>query len=223
MVAQNYQVLRYRQRRRERFAGGPERLPRLPPINGRQGERRPDQRGITTTRWQTLLRALLNRPDLRPRRRRRGQKPKEQEEMPKSTKPPNPKKLPREHWKDQPDDQDYPAATDYLTLLVSEGTAAALVGRLRKASVVHRKAKDLLRASRLPLLPPDNAHVRQDLDKVQQGQQLSPVLLVCGSLANDVALTVADGYHRICASYTIDEDADIPCRIVPPTAPARAR
>jgi hypothetical protein len=22
-----------------------------------------------------------------------------------------------------------------------------------------------------------------------------------------------DGYHRICASYQLDEDADIPCRI----------
>jgi hypothetical protein len=29
-----------------------------------------------------------------------------------------------------------------------------------------------------------------------------------------VALTIADGYHRICASYLIDENADIPCRIV---------
>jgi hypothetical protein len=26
-------------------------------------------------------------------------------------------------------------------------------------------------------------------------------------------LIVADGYHRICASYHLDEDADIPCRI----------
>jgi len=28
-----------------------------------------------------------------------------------------------------------------------------------------------------------------------------------------VPLIVADGYHRICASYHLDEDADIPCRI----------
>jgi hypothetical protein len=28
-----------------------------------------------------------------------------------------------------------------------------------------------------------------------------------------VPLTVADGFHRICASYHLDEDADIPCRI----------
>jgi hypothetical protein len=26
-------------------------------------------------------------------------------------------------------------------------------------------------------------------------------------------LQIADGYHRICASYHLDEDADIPCRM----------
>jgi hypothetical protein len=149
---------------------------------------------------------------------RNGVKPEEQDVMPKSTKAPDPRKLPQEHWKEQPDDHDYPAATDYLTLLVSEDTAGALVERLRKGAVMHRKAKDLLRASRLPLLSLDNAHVRQDLDKVQRGQLLSPVLLVCGSLSDDVPLTVADDYQRICASYTIDEDADIPCRLVAPGA-----
>jgi hypothetical protein len=25
---------------------------------------------------------------------------------------------------------------------------------------------------------------------------------------------VADGYHRICASYHLDEDTEIPCRMV---------
>jgi len=29
-----------------------------------------------------------------------------------------------------------------------------------------------------------------------------------------LTLIVADGYHRICASYHLDEDADIPCRLV---------
>jgi len=28
------------------------------------------------------------------------------------------------------------------------------------------------------------------------------------------ALTIADGYHRVCASHDLDEDADIPCHIV---------
>jgi hypothetical protein len=29
-----------------------------------------------------------------------------------------------------------------------------------------------------------------------------------------VPLHIADGYHRVCASYYLDEDTDIPCRIV---------
>ena len=40
------------------------------------------------------------------------------------------------------------------------------------------------------------------------------MLVVRGHLGAAVPLTVADGYHRICGSYHLDEDADIPCRIV---------
>ncbi len=57
-------------------------------------------------------------------------------------------------------------------------------------------------------------HVVNDLKKVKGGDHLSPVLLVRGRLGAGVPLTVADGYHRICAGYHLDEDADIPCRIV---------
>jgi len=57
-------------------------------------------------------------------------------------------------------------------------------------------------------------HVAKDLKGVARGQRLSPVLLVRGRGAQAVPLIVADGYHRICASYHLDEDADIPCRIV---------
>jgi hypothetical protein len=130
-----------------------------------------------------------------------------------------------EHWGKEPDEQDYPAAADYLSLLLPETAARATVKRLEGAPLVTRKAKDLLRASRLALLPENNPHVKGDLRKVAQGKPLSPVLLVRGALATDVALTVADGYHRICASYHLDENADIPCRLVdlaPGTAPRRA-
>jgi len=120
----------------------------------------------------------------------------------------------REHWKEEPDDHDYPAAADYLSLLLSEASAREVSDRLRAAPLMRRKAKDLLRASRLPVLDTDNFHVAADLEKVKKGRPLSPVLLVRGGLGDDVALTVADGYHRICASHHLDEDADIPCRIV---------
>jgi hypothetical protein len=119
----------------------------------------------------------------------------------------------KEHWKEEPDDHDYPAAQDYLSLLLSDAAAKTLSDRLRTAPLMRRKAKDLLRASRLAILGADNFHVAADLEKVKRGRPLSPVLLVRGRLGAGVDLTVADGYHRICASHHVDEDADIPCRM----------
>lgn len=118
------------------------------------------------------------------------------------------------HWKDEPDDHDYPAAHDYLTLLLGEDKADAIVELLRRTPLVHRKAKDLLRASELAALDGNNVHVAKDLAKVHDGKLLSPVLLVRGQAGAGIALIVADGYHRICASYHLDEDADIPCKLV---------
>ena len=59
----------------------------------------------------------------------------------------------------------------------------------------------------------DNPHVSSDLMKVKDGEKLSPVLLVRGDMKLPAPLQVADGYHRICASYHLDENADIPCRM----------
>jgi hypothetical protein len=76
-----------------------------------------------------------------------------------------------------------------------------------------------------PKLPPDNVHVAKDLAEVKKGRLLSPVLLIRGRLDANFPLTVADGYHRICASYHLNEDADIPCRIAdwPAARPAKPR
>lgn len=119
-----------------------------------------------------------------------------------------------EHWKPGPEPHDFPAAADYLSLLFPAEVAAGLVEALREVEKVDRKAKDLLRAGRLPLLPEDDPRVARDLKAVARGERLSPVLLVRGRGGDSVPLIVADGYHRICASYHLDEDADIPCRIV---------
>ena len=51
-------------------------------------------------------------------------------------------------------------------------------------------------------------------EEVASGQRLSPVLLVRGQAKKGLPLLVADGYHRICASYHLNENADIPCRLV---------
>jgi hypothetical protein len=119
-----------------------------------------------------------------------------------------------EIWKSRPEDHDFPAALDYLTLLMEEKAARKLVAQLRKAPTITKKAKDLLRASRLPLLPRDNIHVAGDLKKIKKGKSLSPVLLVRGDAGQDLPLLVADGYHRICASWYRDENIPIACRIV---------
>ena len=118
-----------------------------------------------------------------------------------------------EHWKDEPEAQDFPAAESYLSLLVGPAAAAGLAKALRKERTLqHYAAKDILRAAGLPLLGPDDSEVVADLDKVKAGAKLSPVLLVWG-----IPLWVADGYHRVCASYYTDENTDIPVRIVPAT------
>ena len=116
-------------------------------------------------------------------------------------------------WKTEPDDHDYPAAGDYLALLANAETVDKLVAALKSAPIVYKKAKDILRASRLGLLPVDNPHVRSDLEKIKKAKALSPILLVRGDLATRVPLQVADGYHRVCASYHTDENTDIPRRI----------
>ena len=120
----------------------------------------------------------------------------------------------KEHWKTEPDEHDYPAAHDYLTLVMSPAAASGLVEALKIAPLLHRAAKDLLRASGLPLLPENNYHVAKDLSKIKRGQLLSPVLLVAGDASRGAHLSIADGYHRICASYFLDEAAAIPCRLV---------
>jgi hypothetical protein len=116
--------------------------------------------------------------------------------------------------KADPEQHDFPAAQSYLSLLAAEAETAVLVTALRAAGTVRYKAKDLLRAGSLPLLATDDEHVRRDLEKVARGERLSPVLLVRGRLADRRPLTVADGYHRICAAYHLDEEADVPCRVV---------
>jgi hypothetical protein len=121
--------------------------------------------------------------------------------------------MPHEHWKEEPEPQDFPAAESYLSLLVGTQAAAKLVKGLHKQrDLRHFAAKDLLRASGLPLLPDGDPEVGADLAKVRRGEKLSPVLLVEG-----IPLWIADGYHRVCASYHLDPKVEVLARIVPRT------
>ncbi len=117
-------------------------------------------------------------------------------------------------WKTSPKDKDYEGVMDFLTLLCSEKGAKNLIDRLEKAETIERAGKDILRAAQLPLLGNDDPHVNDDLKKIREGERLSPVLLIRGNLKKSHSLVIADGYHRVCASYIIDEGAPIPCRMV---------
>lgn len=113
-------------------------------------------------------------------------------------------------WLKEPEEHDFPAALDYLELLFEPEAAAGLVTQLKHAKTIQKKAKDLFRASRLPLLPMDNMHVKENLKKVKNKKKLSPILLVRGK----ERLIIADGYHRLCCSYYLTEDLEVPCRLV---------
>lgn len=115
---------------------------------------------------------------------------------------------------DDPEAHDYDAAADYLSLGADAAAVAATVDALRTAAPTLRKAKDILRAAGLTLLPASNGHVRTDLGKIADGKKLSPILLVRGDFRSGTPLQVADGYHRVCASYLTDENTAIPCRLV---------
>jgi hypothetical protein len=115
-------------------------------------------------------------------------------------------------WLADMEDHDYPAAGSYLSLLYDEAAAAKYVEQLRNAPLSKFKAKDIFRASGLSQLGISNSHVEHDREKIRAGQSLSPVLLVRS--ANHHKVTIADGYHRMCAVYSFDEDALIPCKIV---------
>ena len=115
-------------------------------------------------------------------------------------------------WLDEPEEHNYPAALSYLSLVYNEQKVSACLKKLRESKILEFKAKDIFRASGLSLLGVSNAHVEKDLKKIRSGHKLSPLLLVRDPINGKVI--IADGYHRLCAVYSYDEDAIIPCKVV---------
>jgi len=98
-------------------------------------------------------------------------------------------------------------------LLTDADEIARIVDSLKTATIELVKAKDVIRASGLPLLDRSNFHVKRDLKKIVDKKVLSPILLVRGDGAHHLNLTIADGYHRACAVYWNNEDDFIHARI----------
>jgi hypothetical protein len=122
------------------------------------------------------------------------------------------KKSPGIQWSKNPDKHDYPAALSFLSLIYEVEDAARLVKKLKRAKVIEVRATDIFRASGLSLLGLSNANVEKDKKKILDGTELSPLLLVRDSRNGRVI--VADGYHRLCAVYSFNEEAVVPCKLI---------
>jgi hypothetical protein len=116
-------------------------------------------------------------------------------------------------WRSTASPHDFPAAANYLSLLAEPKLVDEIVARLKKAEVSHYRANDILRAADLALLDMGDASVRRDLAKQLQGISWAPVMLVRGQIGLAHPLTIADGYHRVCASYHLNEDLHLPCLV----------
>jgi hypothetical protein len=117
-------------------------------------------------------------------------------------------------WNKHPDSEDFTAASRYLELVYPPAKMKRIIRAYRGMRPTMFAAKDLLRASSLPLLPDDETHVDADLKRIRKGKRLAPVILVRGNASDAAPLTIADGYHRICAVCYIAENEPIPCLLV---------
>ena len=117
-------------------------------------------------------------------------------------------------WLQKADRDDYLCAAEFLCLLANDADARAMVKALKNAKTQTKKTRDILRASGLPLLSADDANVREHMTQLRHGETLSPVLLVRGDFIAGAPLTIADGYHRVCAAHLMDDDAEVCCKVI---------
>ncbi len=133
---------------------------------------------------------------------------------------------PKIKWQAAPSEKNLAAARSYLNLLFTDPQVAQLLRSLKRVPVRRFEAKDLLRASQTHLLKKKNKKVRDTLKDIKKGHAISPVLLVRGNGTTGVTLTIADGQHRICASWHWDEDCPIAACLAPlprSAAPSKRR
>lgn len=126
---------------------------------------------------------------------------------------PDPLTVKRPRWRHDVPDSELTAALMYLSLLMDNDVATMIVENFRGQVDTHRRhALDLLRAAELPLLGRHDPHVTGELVRISCGHRLSPVLYLSGNTRRPPVIVT--GYHRICASYHCDPDADIPLKLV---------
>ena len=122
-------------------------------------------------------------------------------------------KIKEVQWLSTPELHDYDASLSYLMLAYDIEKSKEIVKRLKDCKeILWFKAKDLYRMSRLPMLPYNDLHVKNNLKKIKNGKKLSPLLLVRDPANSSVI--IVDGFHRLCSVYNKNYDISIPCKIV---------
>lgn len=113
-------------------------------------------------------------------------------------------------WLDEPEEHTYLAAEKFLSLLVPESEADAVLIRLIKSPVLEYRVSDIMRAAKLDRSYFREGTVQDFIEKIDDGEPLSPILIV---RINQLPVVV-DGYHRLMAVYETSETATIRCKIV---------
>ncbi len=110
-------------------------------------------------------------------------------------------------WRKEAAEKNIHNAEEFLRLTFSKSDAdeAAKKFKEHKDRIEFFKAKDILRSSGHELLPDTDPEVKEKLERIKNKIELNPILLV----RDKHTLYIADGYHRVCASYHIDEAADV--------------
>ena len=114
-------------------------------------------------------------------------------------------------WLEEPIAHDYEAAEQYLQLLFDPEKARDLSDKLRQAPMAEYAAKDILRASGTSILYIEAFDWSKHEKSLSDGKPLAPILLVRQS--NGGPLIVADGFHRLCALFSANEEIKVPCKI----------
>ena len=116
------------------------------------------------------------------------------------------------NWLPEPADDTYQAAKTFLQLMYRPKKARRWVKRLKEAEISKYAAKDILRASCTPMATIKAFNWEKQQEQIAKGDALSPILLI---RQNDGGpLIIADGFHRMCALFSTDQEVSVPCKIV---------
>ncbi|NVO01545.1 MAG: hypothetical protein HXX09_02490 [Bacteroidetes bacterium] len=115
-------------------------------------------------------------------------------------------------WLKKPQPSNYSDAFSYLGLIYDGNKIVEFMKLFKSASISEFKARDIIRAANITDITNTNLQIEEDRKKIKKEVALSPVLLVRDPV--NTRVIIAEGYYRVAAAYSIDENAVIPCKII---------